>query len=251
MIEPTRHIVWFSCGAASAVLAKLAVETYGDACEVVYCDVLEAEHPDNRRFFADVERLIGRPIRAIKSATYVSVDDVFARRRYMAGPNGAACTTQMKKVPRVAMQRIDDVHMFGYTAEERRRADRFEDENQELRVEWLLIDRWITKAQCHEMIAQAGIAQPAMYGLGYEHNNCLGCVKSQSPGYWNMIRRDFPEVFTKRCVQSRALGVRLVKLHGERIFLDELPEDADAPQDDIDCGPVCQLPLDFGQGAAL
>lgn len=33
-----RRVVWFSCGAASAVAAKLAVEKYGDGCTVVYCD---------------------------------------------------------------------------------------------------------------------------------------------------------------------------------------------------------------------
>ena len=245
-----RHVVWYSNGASSAVLAKLALEEYGSDCEIVCCDVLDDEHADNRRFMADVERWLGRTITLIRSATYVSVDDVFERRRYMAGIGGAACTTQMKKLPREAFQRIDDVHMFGYTFEERRRAEDFEERNQSLRIEWLLIERGITKEQCHRAITNAGIARPAMYALDYDHNNCLGCVKSQSPGYWNKIRRDFPAVFAKRCVQSRAIGVRLVKLHGIRIFLDELPEGADAPQDDIDCGPACQLPLDFGQAVA-
>ena len=246
-----RRLVWFSCGAASAVLARLAVDAYGADCDVVYCDTMSSEHDDNARFFADVEGWIGRSISVIKSTEYVSVDDVIDRRRYMAGPRGAACTSLMKKAPREAMQRIDDVHLFGYTAEESKRADDFEDRNPSLRVEWLLIDRGITKAQCHAMIAVAGIAEPTMYALGYEHNNCLGCVKSTSAGYWNKIRRDFPAVFERRCRQSRALGVRLVRLHGVRIFLDELPEGADAPQDNIDCGPVCQMPLDFGSAMEM
>lgn len=57
-----RRLVWFSCGAASAVAAKLAVETYGDAVDVVYCDTLATEHPDNERFLRDVERWIGRSV---------------------------------------------------------------------------------------------------------------------------------------------------------------------------------------------
>lgn len=246
MIDGHRRLVWFSCGAASAVAAKLTVEKYGADCEVVCCDTRSSEHPDNFRFFDDVQRWIGRSITLVKSDKYATVDDVFTGRRYMAGIGGAACTTQLKKLPREAFQRPDDVHVFGYTAEERKRADDFEDHNPALPVEWILIDNWITKAECHRRIAEAGIAEPAMYALGYEHNNCPGCVKSQSPGYWNKIRRDFPEVFARRCEQSRALGVRLVKLHGERVFLDVLPADADAPQDAIDCGPVCQLPLSFG-----
>ena len=49
-----RHVVWFSCGAASAIAAKVAVEKYGDSVEVVYCDTLSSEHPDNARFYREV-----------------------------------------------------------------------------------------------------------------------------------------------------------------------------------------------------
>ena len=242
-----RRVVWFSCGNASARAAKEAVDTYGDDCVVVSCDTRSSEHPDNYRFSADVERWIGRPITYIKSDRYETVDDVIERRRYMAGVAGALCTVELKKMPREAWQRPDDVHIFGYTVEETRRAAIFEQRNPSLSVEWILIDRGITKAECHRSISDAGIAQPAMYALNYEHNNCPGCVKSQSPGYWNQIRRDFPAVFDRRVRQSRNLGVRLVKIRGVRAFLDELTPDEDAPHDDIDCGPVCQLPLDFGQ----
>lgn len=238
-----RRLVWFSCGAASAVAAKLAVDKYGDACDVVYCDTMSAEHPDNARFFADVERWIGKTITVIKSAKYASVDDVFERRKYMAGVSGAVCTVEMKKVPREVFQRIDDVHIFGYTADEAQRAEAFEDSNPALWVEWILIEAGISKSACIRMVHNAGIRLPEMYNLGFDHNNCLGCVKSTSPGYWNRIRRLFPAVFKRRCAQSRAIGVQLIRIDGERRYLDELPEHADGPDDAIDCGPVCQLRL--------
>ena len=62
-----RVLVWFSCGAASAVAAKLAVDKYGDQCEVLYCDTLAYEHPDNPRFMADVAAWIGKDIKLLKS----------------------------------------------------------------------------------------------------------------------------------------------------------------------------------------
>ena len=74
MESPGRMVVWFSCGAASAVAAKLAVEAYGDRCHVVYCDTMASEHPDNARFFADVERWIERKIEVVKSAKYTTPD---------------------------------------------------------------------------------------------------------------------------------------------------------------------------------
>ncbi|MDV2922696.1 hypothetical protein, partial [Klebsiella pneumoniae] len=64
----------------------------------------------------------------------------------MAGIAGARCTTELKKIPREKYQRHDDVHLFGYTVEERKRAHDFEDRNPSLHVEWLLIDRGVTKA---------------------------------------------------------------------------------------------------------
>lgn len=244
----TRRLVWFSCGAASAVAAKLAVEKYGDACTVVYCDTMATEHPDNARFFADAEKWIGRKIEKVRSEKYATVDEVFERRRYMSGIAGAICTTEMKKIPREAFQVPGDVHLFGYTYDEQSRAEQFEENNPSLAVEWILIDQFVTKAECLLRLEVAGIALPAMYALGFDHNNCLGCVKATSPGYWNRTRRLFWDVFAHRAQQSRAIGARLVRLNGTRIFLDELPPEEDAPDDAIDCGPACQLPL-FGEAA--
>lgn len=238
-----RKVVWFSCGAASAVAAKFAVESYGDGCSVVYCDTMATEHPDNARFFDDVEHWIGRPIERIRSLRYMTVDDVFEKRRYLAGPRGALCTVEMKKMPREAWQRPDDTHIFGYTADEAKRASDFEERNQSLRVEWLLIDRAIDKAECLRIVGRAGIALPAMYGLGFDHNNCLGCPKATSPGYWNRIRQLFPVVFERRAHQSRVLGVKLVRIRGVRSSLDDLPANEDAPDDSIECGPACQMEI--------
>jgi hypothetical protein len=245
----SRRLAWFSCGAASAVAAKMAVEKYGARCEVVYCDTLASEHPDNARFMADVERWIGCPIRIIRSEKYATIDDDFERRRYMSGVAGALCTVEMKKVPREAMQRPDDTHIFGYTFEEQRRADSFEENNPTLSVEWILVDTFTRKADCLRILREAGIELPAMYGLGFDHNNCLGCVKAQSPAYWNKVRALFPEVWERRVRQSRLLGVRLARVGDERVFLDEVPPDATGPSEDIDCGPVCQTGFAFMRGA--
>jgi hypothetical protein len=239
-----RFVVWFSCGAASAVAAKLAVDKYGSRCVVVYCDTLATEHEDNLRFGYEVQKWIGREIEVIRSKKHATIDDVFMKERYMAGVAGAKCTTEMKKIPREQWQREDDVHIFGYTSEEKRRAATFEKHNPNLCVEWLLIEQGITKADCLRLLSEAKIALPVMYSLGFDHNNCIGCVKSASPGYWNRVRKLFPEVFERRVKQSRLLGVKLIKIKKVRYFLDELKLEDDAPDDEIDCGPVCQTPQD-------
>ena len=61
-----RRLVWFSCGAASAVAAKLTTDSNPkESVEYLYCDTLAFEHPDNLRFIKDVEQWIGANAPAI------------------------------------------------------------------------------------------------------------------------------------------------------------------------------------------
>ena len=236
-----RNIVWFSCGVASATTAKLAVEKYGiENVNIVYCDMRKDEHPDNDRFLHDVERWLGKEIEIIKSPHFDSVDEVFDKTNYMSGVGGARCTVEMKKVPRFNYQYPDDTHMLGLCADEQRRIDQFNRDNFDMRLDWILLDRGMTKADCKKFVADAGIELPAMYQLGFANNNCIGCVKAQSPKYWNMVRTNFPDRFERRAEQSRRIGCKLVRLHGERIFLDELPATTtEEIIEDISCGIQC------------
>lgn len=250
-----RVLSWFSCGEASAVAAKLTVERHPSA-EVLYCDTFAYEHPDNRRFFADVERWIGTQIKVLRSETYTDIYDVFRRTRWLVGPQGARCTTELKKNVRKAYQRVDDVHIFGFTAEETHRVSRFHAENPELFAEFPLVVAGLTKADCRRIVAEAGIETPAMYRLGYKNNNCIGCVKG-GIGYWNKIRRDFPDVFARMARMERELDVAInrtsKKIGGTRVktrvFLDELPPHLGryAAEPDIECGVLCEHGKDPGR----
>jgi hypothetical protein len=237
-----RTVVWFSCGAASAVAAKLAVEQRGDAVSVVYCDTSASESPDNPRFMRDVEQWIGRTVEVIRSDKYGSVDDVIDQRHYMSGVAGALCTVELKKIPRFAYQRPDDMHVFGYSAEEGPRIERFNANNPELSLWWVLQEAGLTKGDCLARLDDVGIELPILYRQGYRNNNCIGCVKATSSEYWNKIRADYPEVFTKRVEQSRALDVKLTRWKGERIYLDELPVvPVQMSFENVSCGPECGI----------
>ena len=240
-----RVVSWFSCGAASAVASKISIQKYDDV-EVVYCDTMSTEHPDQQRFFDDVQRWLGQNIVRIRSEKYADVDEVIEQRRYMAGIAGAPCTVEMKKVPRFAYQRPDDRHIFGLHEGEEARATNLQENDPGLDMEFPLIDFGYGKSDCAAVLIRAGIDLPAMYKLGYGNNNCLGCVKATTVKYWQGIRHDFPEVFERRVRQSRDLGVRLVEIrHHERIFLDELPDGYDpkdkGARESISCGPDCGI----------
>lgn len=245
--EKPRVVSWFSCGIASAVAAKLAVARY-ENLEIVYCDTSRDEHPDNQRFKADVERWIDRPIRVIANRKgYQSIFDVFEKERYIAGPWGAKCTVEMKKVPRFDYQRPDDVNVFGYTVEEEGRIARFEKQNPELSFSWILYEAGLTKADCFRIVAEAGIDPPEMYRLGFPNANCMGCVKVQSVAYWQLVRIYWPDRFNRYARIERELNAAIIRVqrNGKRVklFLDELPRPNGVPKlrgmAAPECGVLC------------
>jgi hypothetical protein len=240
-----RILCWFSNGAASAVATKKTIEHYPDHEVIpVCCDTRPSENKDNYRFSADCERWFGIPITFIRSGDYVTVDDVFEKTRYMAGQNGARCTTELKKIPRLKFALPDDKHVFGFTFDERKRVREFTARNPDLFLLWVLVDHGITKEDCYWELQNAGIILPVMYQQEFDNNNCPGCVKASSPWYWDKIRTLYPDVFNRRCIQSRAINCRLVEIHHhERIFLDELPSGPfkKGKPENLSCGPECGI----------
>lgn len=242
-----RLLCSFSAGVTSAAATKLALAVNAGRLpvEIVYFDT-RSEHPDSRRFLHECENWFGHPITVIGSARYRDTWDVFERERYLAGVEGAKCTTVLKKQLRERIERTTDLQVFGFDARERGRAERFRLNQPEVMGWFPLIDQQIDKAQAKLIVAAAGIELPAMYLLGFDNNNCIGCPKGGN-AYWNNIRRHFPAVFERMCRVSRELGVKLIKLTENgvrrRAYLDELPSDAvdDTPVD-MSCGVVCSQP---------
>lgn len=243
----SRIISWFSHGAASAVATKLVISE-GEPVTVVNCEVIE-EHPDNKRFLRDCEEWFGQKIIILGNDKYKrSIYEVFNKTNWLSGHAGARCTIELKKRVREDFEQPGDTQIFGYTVEEQNRVDRFIDANNDVDFRAPLIERGLTKADCLAMIHNAGIELPAMYRLGYNNNNCRGCVKASSPAYWKKIQIDFPEMFDAMAAQEKRLGVKICKATVDgvpdvRMPLTELPEWIDPKDDSIDfqCGIFCHM----------
>lgn len=68
-IKGQKIVVWFSCGAASAVAAKLTIEKYGKDNQVIVCNTpIAEEDEDNRRFLHDVEKWIGQEVEIVTAS---------------------------------------------------------------------------------------------------------------------------------------------------------------------------------------
>jgi PP-loop superfamily ATP-utilizing enzyme len=234
-----RIVCWFSCGAASAVATKLAIaENAGKLPLVIaYTEVME-EHSDNKRFLAECEKWFGQNIVILGNDYYKrSIYETF-KTSAMNIRGAAPCTRVLKKQVRERYEQVGDRQVFGYTAEEQQRYDRFIDANNEVDVWVPLIEKGLNKVDCLAMLQNAGIELPQMYKLGYLNNNCIGCVKG-GMGYWNKIRVDFPEQFDRMAKLERFKKQTIFK---DR-YLDELkPTDGNYPQEpDIECSIFCQM----------
>jgi len=242
MLNERSVISWFSCGAASAIATWIALKENAANIRIIYIDT-GSEHEDNRRFLQECSTWFGREIEECKSLDYDSVDDVISKRKFINSPQGAPCSLFLKKRVRQRVEDLDAVQVFGYTADkaDKKRAERFALANSEVITRFPLIEHGITKQDCLAILHSKDIEIPAMYLLGYQNNNCIGCVKG-GIGYWNKIRIDFPTVFNRRAAQEREVGHSILKDKNGPIWLDELaPERGNILNDpDFSCSLLCE-----------
>lgn len=237
-----RIVCQFSCGAASAVATKLAISQFGHGRIVIVNAFLVEEDEDNRRFAEDCARWFEHPITVLRDEKYgASAHEVWRRERFIKGPWGASCSMRLKRELLETVFQPDDTLVMGFTADEMDRAQRFI----EAGAICPLVDRGLTKPDCLAMIERAGLVLPRMYGLGFNNANCRGCCKG-GKGYWNKIRKIFPQFFetTARIEQEIGPGAYLFydRKTGERFSLLELdPNEGDHDEVLPDCSFFCAM----------
>jgi hypothetical protein len=230
--------VHFSCGAASAVSLILALRQSNDV-DAVYADT-GGEHPDNMRFLRDMEKHTGINITIVKGK-FDSPLDVWRKKRFMAGRDGASCTTELKRIPLMPFWTLDREHIMGFDVGEGDRLERIQEREKPIKIRSLLIEKSLSKKDCFAILDDAGIALPEMYKLGFRNANCIGCPKG-GKGYWNHVRKVFPERFAEVAQLQREIGVGAAFWEGEdeRLMLDELSPRAGRHESfDMSCDMFC------------
>lgn len=234
-------VVWISAGISSFIAGYLVRSTVD---KWIYIDVKD-QHSDSIRFIKDCEKVIDKEIEIIRSEKYEDVADVVRKTHMINSPWGAACTGMLKKAVRKKweneryLEGISDLtYVWGMDTNESRRAKSIVKNFPEFEHEFPLIERHLSKEDCHALAAEIGLKRPVMYDLGYSNNNCVGCVKG-GMGYWNKIRVDFPEVFKERAKLEREIGHSCIN----GVYLDELDPKAGKMSEEImeDCGIMCYL----------
>lgn len=232
-------VCWLSAGVSSFIAGYLAE----DVDEWIYIDIAD-QHEDSMRFIKGCEKLIKKEVKVLKSNKYSTVEQCVKVFGGFKNPgNGfAPCTNWLKKRVRKEWEEqhkdFDITYVWGFDLKEKNRAERTLESNPQAKHEFPLIEKGLSKEDCHAMLENLGIKRPLMYDLGYPNNNCIGCVKG-GMGYWNRIRKDFPEVFKSRAKLEREVGYSILKEY----YLDELPTDKGNMNTEIfpDCSIMCYL----------
>lgn len=229
-----------SAGVSSFIAGWLYEQSGGQVDEWIYIHVND-QHPDSLRFVHDCAAFLGREIKILQSDKYSCVADVIRDRKMVSSPSGAPCTGMLKKAVRKKWETeqytlgvTGFTYVWGMDSKESRRAENMHVNFPEFTHVFPLIDRCLSKNDCHVIIEKLGIEKPLMYRLGYGNNNCVGCVKG-GMWYWNQIRKDFPEVFDSRAKLEREVGHSCIN----GCFLDELDPGRGTPGEEF--GRPCSL----------
>lgn len=231
-------VCWFSTGVSSFVACYLSQ----NVDKIIYTHV-ENQHPDSLRFLHDCEKLLDREIEILQSDKFKNVDDVIRATGIFNTPYGAPCTRILKKEVRKKWEwenGKNHTYVWGLDCNEKDRAERIVETMTEQTHEFPLIEHNLTKQDVHAIAQKLGLKRPVMYDMGYNNNNCIGCVKG-GMGYWNKIRVDFPDVFEKRAKLERELGGTMIK----GVYLDELEPNRGRNVKEImpECGISCEIIL--------
>lgn len=229
-------VSWFSAGVSSAVATKLMIKQID---KIIYTHI-DDQHSDTLRFVNDCQDWFGKKIEIIQSPIK-NVQSACLMSSYINGVAGASCTRLLKRRVRKEWELEQEEHLkyiWGMDVNEKLRCERITENMPEQEHCFPLIENSTSKEYAHEILNASGIKRPAMYDLGYHNNNCIGCIKGGC-GYWNKIRKDFPDVFKQRCELERKIGASC--LNGT--YLDELNPNYGRHESEImdDCGIMCEL----------
>lgn len=186
-----------SGGAASAAAWLRLLKRHPDAL-AVFADT-NSEDPDLYRFLADVDRHTNRPCHRLTNQGQTTWD-VFHRQQMIKNRNACFAASHLKQIPLDNFARSltpDPTAITIYTGlspdeDDRiaRLTRRLSPRHHDTPLSWPPLAGKCTIAR--ELDA-AGLKPPALYDLGYPHNNCGGCCVLAGIANWTRTLAAFPD----------------------------------------------------------
>ncbi|MFA4834938.1 MAG: phosphoadenosine phosphosulfate reductase family protein [Dehalococcoidia bacterium] len=195
------HIVMFSGGAASSVVAKMVADEHGDDTILLHTPT-GAEHPDADRFRRQVAQFVGRPITVEKANK--TLWEMVESYKHLPDNGFPYCTRDLKLIPKDRLLgRLDKVGedyitYLGYGYDEWRRVQKVfsREETRGRKVKFPLFNARLTGDDCKNIIREEWkICLPEPYQY-LSHNNCIPCYKG-GKGHFYKVWQYYPEQFTR------------------------------------------------------
>ncbi len=218
-----KHIVKFSGGAASAVVAKIVADLKLPNTYLLFHDTF-TEPAGNNRFREEVSGYVGLPITNVSDGR--NIWELFEDKGFLGNQRMSPCSAILKQEigDRWIRQNLPATVYFGFTMEEHLRAQRTALKMEKLGAVAVfpLIEQRIGKNECLHRIEKCwGIRLPDMYSWA-EHANCVPCVKG-GLAYWGMVYLNAPEAFEKAAQVEEATGEQILKETRYGTLREELP----------------------------
>ncbi|MFX0194859.1 MAG: phosphoadenosine phosphosulfate reductase family protein [Candidatus Hodarchaeota archaeon] len=201
-----KHIVAFSGGIASAVVAQIVAAEHHYDTILLFHDT-KTEPEDNYRFRREVANFLNIPITERSDGR--NIWELFKDEGYLGNARNTPCSRILKQEQSVIFCEHNKpcIIYFGFTPNEYRRAQNTYARYERLGIEakFPLIERKIIKSKCKEIISKwkyhpppdimgfypenepfyLSIKIPEMY-CHYDHANCMPCIKGKLR-YWGLV----------------------------------------------------------------
>jgi len=180
----TIHIVAFSGGLASSVVAKMVSKE--DDVILLFHDT-KTEPKDNYRFRWEVSDYLG--IKITERFDGRDIWQLFQYENYLGNARNTMCSRILKQEQsrKFCKENLPCVIYFGFTIDEWRRAQNNQARYKVLGIdaEFPLIENRLSKECCRLEVEKWGIKPPQMYEH-FDHANCMPCIKGKLT-YWGLI----------------------------------------------------------------
>ena len=212
-----KHIVCFSGGETSALVALEVAERYGTAKLVLlnHNIVTRSEDADIKRFKREIAAYIGVPVTYANMVGWATKDqfDVVVEAGALTSQTGMAlCTNRMKTQPfdRWLSANVPDkncILYYGFTSDEQRRIRR---RAQILGIRGYKTDFPLATWTCTFVsTTDVGIVPPLVYAQ-FKHANCVGCLKAGAQ-HWYVVYCTRQDVWVKAIAMEEELGRTILK----------------------------------------
>lgn len=207
-----KHIVHYSGGAASAVVAERVVQKYGVDDTILLFTPTYAEHPDADRFRKQVADYLGMSITVVEDGRtlWELIDDQHCLPSHFI----PFCTRILKQAPgdkyKSELAKSEEITCYyGYGVDEYRRYQLMSNKSI-YPVGFPLVDERLTGDDAKRIIRKEwGICLPEPY-KHLNHNNCIPCWKG-GKGHFRAVAKYYPEQYERACQAEEKCGHTVFK----------------------------------------